>query len=68
MSNPVLVLYSRRLTAQTEALYSLLQTSLAEIKGKQEGLGTLLGQAEKQVKVLEGKVGEVVGKVGEEGK
>ncbi|KAF8456243.1 hypothetical protein BGX38DRAFT_71588 [Terfezia claveryi] len=67
-SSPVLVLYSRRLTAQTEALYSLLQTSLAEIKVKQEGLTKLLGQGESQVKVLEGVVGEVVGKVGGEGK
>lgn len=67
-TNPVLALYSRRLISQTEALYSLLQTSLAEIKEKQEGLAKLLGAGEKSVKVLEGKVGEVVGKVGVEGK
>lgn len=66
-TDPVLALYTRRLTSQTEALYSLLQKSLSEIKDKQESLGKLLAAGESSLNVLEGKVREVVGTVGGEG-
>jgi len=64
----VLMHYSHQLKAQTEALHSRLQTSLVETKEKQERLVELLGRAEKRVKVQEGKIGEVMGKVEKEGK
>ena len=66
-ADPVLALYTRRLTSQTEALYSLLQKSLSEIRDKQESLGKLLAAGENSLNVLEGKVREVVGRVGVEG-
>lgn len=61
-----MALYARRLTAQTEALYSLLQTSFSEIRAQQDKLASLVVSASDSVLGLEKRVGEVTEKVGRE--
>ncbi|KAI5786428.1 hypothetical protein DFH27DRAFT_615209 [Peziza echinospora] len=59
VSNPSLTLYTKRLSMQTEALSTLLQNAVAEIKRREDELGELLRRSCESVLSLEGRVGEV---------